>query len=138
LDDRVYFLGQVVEGEKIRLLRMCDIYVSTSQHEGFGLVFLEAMACGLPIICYNYGGQTDFLESGTTGYLVPLNDLAGFERRCRTLIKDSELRARMGQENLKRVEELFIDRCAQRYESVFQEAISAHRRERPVGIASRA
>jgi glycosyltransferase involved in cell wall biosynthesis len=138
LEDRILFLGQVAEGEKFRILRMCDIYVSTSQHEGFGLVFLEAMACGLPIICYNHGGQTDFLESETTGYLIPLNDLAGFEHRCRTLIKESGLRARMGQENLKRVEELFIDSCARRYESVFQKAISVHRRERLVGFASRA
>jgi glycosyltransferase involved in cell wall biosynthesis len=138
VDDRVLFLGQVTESEKFRILQMCDIYVSTSQHEGFGLVFLEAMACGIPIICYNHGGQTDFLESGITGYIVPLNNLAGFESRCRALIKEPALRQAIGQENFRRVEELFIDRCGQRYESVLQEAIAAHRRKRLVGLASRA
>ncbi|HXH09750.1 MAG TPA: glycosyltransferase family 4 protein [Alphaproteobacteria bacterium] len=138
LADRVLFLGQVAEDEKFRILRMCDIYASTSQHEGFGLVFLEAMACGLPIICYNHGGQTDFLESGATGYLIPLNDLVGFENHCRTLMKEAGLRATMGRENLQRVEDLFIDRCGRRYESVFQDAISAHRRAHAVGDASRA
>jgi glycosyltransferase involved in cell wall biosynthesis len=138
LADRVLFLGQVAEDEKFRILRMCDMYASTSQHEGFGLVFLEAMACGLPIICYNHGGQTDFLESEATGYLIPLNDLVRFESRCRTLIKESGLRVGMGRENLKRVEELFIDRCGQRYESVFQAAISARQRADLVGDARRA
>jgi len=138
LADRVLFLGQVAEDEKFQILRMCDMYASTSQHEGFGLVFLEAMACGLPIICYNHGGQTDFLESGATGYLIPLNDLVRFESRCRTLIKESGLRARMGRENLKRVEDLFIDRCGQRYESIFQAVISARQRAHLVGDASRA
>jgi glycosyltransferase involved in cell wall biosynthesis len=136
--DRVLFLGQVTDSEKFRLLQMSNLYVSTSQHEGFGLVFLEAMACGIPIVCYNHGGQTDFLESGTTGYIVPLNDLRGFESCCRALIKDPELRDGMRQENLRRVEELFIDRCGQRYESVFQQAILRHRRERLVGLADRA
>jgi glycosyltransferase involved in cell wall biosynthesis len=138
LDERVLFLGHVAEDEKFQILRMADIYASTSQHEGFGLVFLEAMACGLPIICYDHGGQTDFLKSGTTGYLVPLNDLALYESRCRTLMQDAAVRARMRRANLDRVEELFIDRCSERYESVFQAAIAAYRKEPVVGLASRA
>jgi glycosyltransferase involved in cell wall biosynthesis len=88
LGSKVRFMGFVEEMEKFRLLRLSDIYVSTSQHEGFGLVFLEAMACGLPVICYDYGGQTDFLEDGTTGYLAPLNDLQSFADRSLTLMRD--------------------------------------------------
>jgi glycosyltransferase involved in cell wall biosynthesis len=123
LDERVLFLGQVEESEKFRVLQMCDIYVSTSQHEGFGLVFLEAMASGLPVVCYDHGGQADFLENANTGYLVPLNDLSGMQTHCQQLMRDRELRRRIGQENMRRAEELFIDRCAQRYERIFQEAI---------------
>src|SRR5262249_27477385 len=87
VEDRVLRLGHVEEADKFRALRMCDFYVSTSQHEGFGLVFLEAMACGLPIVCYDHGGQTDFLESSTTGFLVPLNDMQSFAESCRRLIR---------------------------------------------------
>ena len=60
--------------DKYAALAIADAFVSTSQHEGFGLVFLEAMACGLPIVCYDRGGQTDFLASGETGFVVQLND----------------------------------------------------------------
>jgi glycosyltransferase involved in cell wall biosynthesis len=123
VSDRVRLLGQVEETEKYRILRMCDAYVSTSQHEGFGLVFLEAMAAGLPVICYGHGGQTDFLEDGQTGYLVELNDSAAFTRRLEALADDAGLRRRIADDNLGSVEEYFIDRCAQRYEQLFAEVI---------------
>ena len=57
---QVVFMGQVDEAEKFGILQMSGLYVSTSQHEGFGLAFLEAMACGLPVVCYDHGGQPTF------------------------------------------------------------------------------
>lgn len=128
--ERVAFLGHVDESEKFRILRMCDLFVSTSQHEGFGLVFLEALACGLPVVCYDHGGQTDFLEHAVTGYLLPLNDRAGLEARCRALIADRALRGDLGRAGLARAENLFIDRCAERYEAVFDEVLADHRRQK--------
>ncbi len=124
---RARFLGHIDGPEKFRLLRMCDVYASTSQHEGYGLVFVEAMTCGLPVVCYDHGGQTDFLEDGATGFLVPLNDLAQCEARCRQLAADAALRRRMGEENRRRAETLLIDHCAQRYEAAFEEAIARRR-----------
>jgi glycosyltransferase involved in cell wall biosynthesis len=120
---RVIFLGKVSELEKFRVLRMSDLFVSTSQHEGFGLVFLEAMACGLPVVCYNHGGQTDFLVDSTTGHLLQLNDLDGFTRCCRRLAGEQAERQRMGAENLERVEDFFIERCAVKYEEVFERVL---------------
>lgn len=126
VEGRVTFLGHVGDSEKFQLLQMSDIYVSTSQHEGFGLVFLEAMHCGLPIVCYDYGGQTDFLLNGVTGFLVPLNNQNLFRERCKLLIQDPEARKKMGENNKLLVREFYIDQCASRYEAVFQEAVAAH------------
>ena len=125
LDDRVRFMGYVEETEKFRILRMSDLYVSTSQHEGFGLVFLEAMACELPVICYNHGGQTDFLRDGTTGFLVQLNESALFRERCESLINNAALRREMGETNKGLVEEYYIDSHTTKYENIFKEAIEA-------------
>jgi glycosyltransferase involved in cell wall biosynthesis len=126
VSDRVKMLGHVTERQKYAALSMSDIFVSTSQHEGFGLVFLEAMAFGLPVVCYNRGGQVDFLSTPTTGAVVSLNDEPGFTRAVLDLYLSPERRADIRKHNLTAVEAYFIDRCARRYESIFEQAITAH------------
>lgn len=123
LDDAIIFLGQVNDEQKCKILRMCDLYVSTSQHEGFGIVFLEAMAAGLPIVCYDHGGHTDFLQNDVTGYVVPLNALNLFTERCRTLSAEDRLRSKIAKENYQRAESYYIDVCSARYEQIFLEAV---------------
>lgn len=121
LSERVHLLGQVPDERKYQALGIADIFISASQHEGFGLVFLEAMAFGLPIVCYDHGGQTDFLTDGETGFVVPLNDLHRFTRGMVQLCDESPRRRAMAQNNRRLVEEYFIDKCADRYESLFEE-----------------
>ncbi len=128
--DRVHLVGAVDERTKFELLELADIYVSTSAHEGFGLVFLEAMASGLPIICYERGGQRDFLRDGQSGYLLALDDAAGFTERCQRLIADASMRREMGKMNRERVGQFYIDRCARRYEELFETIVGGHARRR--------
>ena len=129
ISHRVIFPGQVNERVKLELLDIADIYVSTSQHEGFGLVFLEGMAAGLPVVCYDHGGQTDFLEDGATGFVIRLNDTEEFRAGLSRLIEDSHMRDRMSAECLRKVEEYYIENCAQKYEDLFMRAISDARIE---------
>lgn len=124
--DRVHLLGQVSDAEKYAALTVSDAFVTTSQHEGFGLVFLEAMAFGLPIVCYDRGGQTDFLRSGETGFVVKLNDEAAFAAAIVELHDDQEARRQFGERNRALVENYFIDTCAQRYEQVFEHVVREH------------
>ena len=123
IEDQVRLTGFISDQEKADLLYASDLYVSTSQHEGFGLVFLEAMAAGLPVVCYDFGGQSDFLENGITGALVPLNELEVFQRECATLLNSTKLRSKMARENLNRIESYFIDTCARRYEELFESLV---------------
>ena len=82
LADRVRWMGFVDEKTKQQILQASDVFVSTSEHEGFGLVFLEAMAYGLPVVCYDNGGQTDFLHNNRNGFVVRLNELTEFTNNC--------------------------------------------------------
>jgi glycosyltransferase involved in cell wall biosynthesis len=122
LGERVHLLGQVSDERKYRALAAADVFASTSQHEGFGLVFLEAMAYGLPVLCYDHGGQTDFL-TGKTGHVVRLNDFDAFTQALVDVHDNLQRRLDMGRYNRAAVEEFFIDRCGERYEALFRESI---------------
>ena len=123
VQDRVHLLGQVSENDKYAALMVADVFASTSQHEGFGLVFLEAMAFGLPVICYDRGGQTDFLVSGRSGQVVKLNDKDAFTRALVELRANRDAREACVRHNRQRVESFFIDTCAAHYENVFAAAL---------------
>lgn len=134
---RVRFCGAVDETTKHELLEIADIYVSTSDHEGFGLVFLEAMTHGLPIVCGDRGGQRDFLVDGASGYLVPPDDVGRVVERCRRLIDRADERLAIGNANRARARDFFIGRCAERYEELFETVVREHRRRARLGIAGR-
>lgn len=124
LEERVHLLGALPDEQKYRLLSVADIFVSASQHEGFGLVFLEAMACALPVVCFDRGGQMDFLRNGKTGRIVALNDLEGLTAAMAELHSDVTNRRKMGNYNRELVERYFIDTCAATYEQTFSTAIN--------------
>jgi glycosyltransferase involved in cell wall biosynthesis len=133
--EQVDFLGNVSDETKYQVLNIADIYVSTTQHEGFGLVFLEAMATGLPIISYNNGGHIDFLNDYKTGFMVNLNDKEEFNKRAKELCEDTNLRHRMGNFNKERVKDFYIEKCAEKYEDLYEKALEGSSHQ-PVVLVS--
>ena len=118
------FPGWIDPEVRTQWLEQADIYgLPTWREAGLPISVLEAMACGLPVICYDHGGQTDFLRDKETGYLVSLNDQEAFRKRCQRLIEDAALRRSMGEDNQRLVEKYYIGNCAIGYEDVFYEAM---------------
>jgi len=134
--DRVQFAGQVTEQHKWQLLSAADVYVSTTMHEGFGLVYLEAMAAGLPVITYDHGGQTDFLRHEQTGYLVPCGNTDALAAALVKALANRSQLEQMGQANRHGSSEYGIERCAQRYEALFERVL--RQRRNPAGEQSQA
>lgn len=126
-NNKIIFMGNLEEDEKNRILKISDIYVSTSQHEGFGLVFLEAMHCGLPIVCYDNGGHTEFLENEKTGFLVALGDKDKFRNACTVLIESSDLRRTIREYNINLSKKFSIRKCASEYENLFLKVIHKYK-----------
>ena len=82
--------------------------------EGFGLVFAEAMAAGLPIVACRAAAVPEVVEDGRTGLLVKPLDVEELAKGMETLLTNAALRAEMGATGRRRVEELDLDRVATR------------------------
>lgn len=83
LEDRVVFTGFIPESEKADHFRLADAYVMPSYGEGFGFVFLEALACGIPVVASSVDGGREAVREGLLGELVRPDDPAELKRAIR-------------------------------------------------------
>ncbi len=121
--DRITFVGELADDEVLGLYHAASIFVlpSTNRAEMFGIVQIEAMACGLPVICTELGTGTSYVnQHGVTGLVVPPNDPAALAGAIRQLVADPALRAAMGAAGRRRVEqeftrEVMLDRTLEFY-----------------------
>jgi D-inositol-3-phosphate glycosyltransferase len=93
---RVSWTGGVDRDEVARLMRSADIVVCAPWYEPFGIVPLEAMACGTPVVATAVGGMLDTVRDGHTGRLVPPRQPASLASALRELLQDPSRRAAMG------------------------------------------
>ncbi len=122
LENRVKLVGYLPSEKKYEYLRAADFYISAAKHEGFGIVFLEAMHAGLPIIVTNNGGHTDFLKERINALLVPTDDSTSLTQAIRTLLSNTQLRKEMGERNRQEVKAYTIDRTTEKFEEVLEQA----------------
>ncbi|MBV9011805.1 MAG: glycosyltransferase [Pseudonocardiales bacterium] len=94
--DRVRVVGRIARADVPALLRSADVVVSVPWYEPFGMVPLEAMACGVPVVASAVGGHLDTVLDGRTGALVPPRDPAALARRLRELLADPGRLAAIG------------------------------------------
>jgi glycosyltransferase involved in cell wall biosynthesis len=93
--DRVELRGGVARDDVPPLLRSADVVVCTPWYEPFGIVPLEAMACGVPVVASAVGGMLDTVVEGVTGLHVPPCDPQALAIALRRLLEDPALRQRM-------------------------------------------
>lgn len=99
-----------------------SILVQPSRTEGFGLVIVEAMACGLPVIAFDCeNGPRSIMADGEEGYLVPAFNVDLFADRLKQLMSDEDLRKRMGEKGQKKSQCYHIDSIGKQWKQLFDE-----------------
>jgi asparagine synthase (glutamine-hydrolysing) len=119
--DRVVFAGLVSEDEKPGHYRLADLYVMPSSGEGFGIVYLEALACGIPVIGSKVDGSRDALLNGQLGPLV--NPRNPHELRAAILASLAESRADV-KERRKKLEYFSVESFNRRVQQIVESIIS--------------
>jgi len=108
-----------------RCYAIMDVSVLTSFSEGLSITLLESMECGIPVVVTRVGGNPEVVSDGSTGYLVPPGDVPAFAERTIRLLRDRELRKRMGEAARRRVERQFrIQDVASRYMETYDGLLS--------------
>jgi len=126
ISDDVIFTGFVEDTEKPLYYKAADIFClpSTTLAESFGIVNLEAMAAGIPIVSSNLGGIPDIVKNGENGLLANPYDFEMVAEKLIKLLKDDALRVEMGQNGLKKVDNYTWDEVAAKTENIYKELIN--------------
>ena len=128
--DRMIFVGVV--DRVVPLLNAADLFLLPSSTESFGLVALEAMASGVPVIASDVGGIPEVVAHGRTGYLEPVGDVEAMARRAIELLRDDALRRRFGADARERARTLFNDQhIVPQYEALYQRSIETETNTSP-------
>ncbi len=121
VDERVLFLG--FRKDIDRLMCASDVYVSASRQEGLPVNIMEAMASGLPIVCFDIRGNNDLIDNGRGGYLVPPDDSEQFSNKILELIEDAGKRNDMAAFNKARINEYSRDKIVNEMMDLYKKVL---------------
>lgn len=102
-----------------------SVFAFSSRFEGFGMVLIEAMACGVPCVSYDCPcGPSDIIRSGEDGFLVPNNDTVAFTKQLLQLIENRELRLKMGAQAKINVQRYLPEVVVKQWDELFKSLVS--------------
>lgn len=127
IEENVKFLGFISEEEKFSYYKSVDVCAFPSKYEPFGIVLLEAMACGKPVVASNVGGIPFVVEDGKTGLLFESGNVEELAEKIIMLLRDEELREKMGEAGRERAKEFTWDKIAEQTVDLYKEILSKQR-----------
>ena len=124
LGDHVYFLG---EQDYLEPLFFCaDLFLLPSEQESFGLTALEAMACGVPVICAETGGLPEVITHGETGFLYPIGEIKKMAESVVDLLRNPERHELFRNQARRRASQCFnADQIIPQYEAFYEEILKS-------------
>ncbi len=125
IDHHITFVGSVAHDALPLYYNAADVCVVPSYYESFGLVAVESMACGTPVVASRVGGLTSTVSDGETGYLVPWRCPEPFAERLELLLDNDELRASFGRAGREAVERFRWANVADAVAGLYEELLAA-------------
>ena len=116
----VTFIGQIPNEKVSQYMAASDVFVLPSLSEGFGVVNLEAMACGLPIVATNVGGIPEIVKDGENGFLVEPENSVEIAEKVLMLLENDDLRRQISQNNLHKIRNYSWEAAVDKLEKVYQ------------------
>lgn len=122
LTNHVYLRGTIQD--VTQALFTSSIFILTSKIEGFGLVLIESMVCGVPCISFDNPGPSDIIDNGKNGFLIANRDINLFAAKIIEVIEDVNLRKRMGAQAKLCIERFNPEKIKERWDLLLQQYIS--------------
>ena len=119
--DRVFFLGK--QNSVAELLGCSDLFLLPSENEAFGLVALEAMACGVPVVATRIGGIPEVVPDGGAGYLAPVGAIDEMAEAGLALLSDPDRWKQASAAARHAAERYSADRVVPEYEAYYSEVL---------------
>lgn len=134
LEDRVHFLGK--QEDVAQVISMADVLLLPSEKESFGLVALEAMACGVPTIGSNAGGIPELVTHGETGFLSDIGDVEDMAKNTERLLTNEKLHEQFKQACMFRARNEFCnDVITTQYEQIYYRVLGIEA-DLPIAVCS--
>jgi D-inositol-3-phosphate glycosyltransferase len=133
--DRVEIIGGVARERVPALLRSADVVACCPWYEPFGIVAVEAMACGVPVVASHVGGLAETVIDGVTGFHVPPRAPDRIATAIDTLLDDAPMRRRMGKAGAQRARRYGWPRIARETYDVLDWLAARRGRSRPNAVA---
>jgi D-inositol-3-phosphate glycosyltransferase len=125
LSDLITFLGKRSQDTLPYYYSAADVVVVPSYYESFGMVALEAMACGTPVVASQVGGLAFLVQDGITGFTVPVDEPEALAEKLTVLVRDNELRQKLGQQALAVAQQYAWENIAARILALYGQVLTS-------------
>lgn len=129
--DRIAFLGAQPQEQLRDYYIAADVALMPSRYESFGMVAVEAMASGTPVIASRVGGLAHTVTDGETGYLLPHDDVAAWANKIRLVLSDDHLRQRLGEQAAAQAQQFAWPHIARQIDNLYREAMRGEAIRKP-------
>jgi len=120
---RVKIIGEVSSKNRLKCYANCDIFILFSQWEGFGIVMIEAMAAGLPVIVSDRGPLPTIVKDGKNGLVAKFPDVRSLKEKISMLIRDKKLYDKIKLNEKRFVKRFDTEKVVKRIEELYGKAV---------------